>query len=110
MCTIFAAYDVVPGELEPEISSEAVESTIIHIMGKYCCGFGTQVVAIEETVVEDKEGDTEASKVKPEVQRYVPAVLSAIEQVLQLTSSQVVKTHERAVEGYHSRTRFVSCV
>ena len=102
-----SAYDMVPGQLEPEVCSEAEELVIMYIINKYSNTVQLQhqnesnissLLSLEQS--DTPQANYSDSTTTP---KLYPEVMSALENVLNLSSSQILKAYERATEGVKLR-------
>lgn len=117
--------------LQPEVSSEAEEVTIMHLINKYglsargrleaASSSSTSFIAELDPATSAGSTDIQYRLQGPSsydhntilslgmgkgIQKLVPEVMAALERVLGLSSSQILKIYERATEGLRMRFRY----
>lgn len=95
-----SAYDQVPGELEHELSAEPDEIAILYMVDRH---------NIASESHDSSNSDTIHYGARKNLARNTrPEVITALERVLGISTSQLMKTYKRASEGKYYRDRLAA--
>lgn len=107
-----SAYDQVPGELEHEVCSEPQEVLILYMIRRHrIINQSDSILSTDlECIYESSlKFDSYKARLGTSFDYQVrPEVLTALERVLNITTSQLLKAYERAIEGLKDRLRVQS--